>query len=135
MRSKKGIKFLQQNISRDQAKDTGMAMVLICLILGFFYDEAKIYIIAIVLLLVNMTVPVFYRPVAKIWFGLSNILGTIMTFVLLTLLFFFLVTPIGLFRKLLGSDSLKLTLWKKDNSSVFESRDHEFNSSEIETPY
>ncbi len=126
--------FSLRNISKDQAKDTGMAMVLICLIVAYFYNNTFV-IVSIILLLINMIVPQIYRPVAFIWFGISNILGTMMSKVILTIIFFVLVTPVGLLRKIAGADSLQLRKWKKDSSSVFEIREYEYQPEDVDKPY
>jgi hypothetical protein len=132
---KKIINFIPKTITRSQAKDTGMAMVLICLLIAFIWDKPQFFKIAIPVLVMNMIFPGFYRPVAKIWLGLSSLLGTIMSRVLLSVIFFIIVTPVGLLRRILGFDSLKLKKWKKGKESVFKARDHTFESKEIENPY
>ena len=132
---KSGAGFIPKHISRDQAKDTGMAMVLICLLIGYFSHKQSFIGAAILLLLVDMTWPSLYRPVGKLWFGLSHMLGTVMSKVVLSILFFILVTPIGLVRRLLGSDALQLKKWKKNHSSVFKVRNHTFTAKDIQYPY
>ena len=54
---------------------------------------------------------------------------------LLTLVFFAVVTPIGLARKLLGIDSLKLKDFKSSETSVMVIRNHIFTGEDIEKPY
>ncbi len=127
--------FIPKSVTMDQAKDTGMAMTLIALLIGFFGNKPPCFAAAIVLLLANMTFPGLYRPVARLWFGLSHALGTVMSKIILSILFFALVTPVGLIRKLSGKDSLQLKKWKQDRSSVFKVRDHRFTSKDIEHPY
>ena len=128
-------KLVPKTISTDQAKDTGMAMVLICLLIAFFGQKQQLFVIAILLLLVNMTWPKIYKPVAKIWLGLSHLLGTIVSKVVLSVIFFGLVMPVGLARRILGKDSLQVKKWKKGRDSVFKARDHEFTSEDISHPY
>lgn len=127
--------FISQTITRDQAKDTGMAMVLICLLIAFFGDMRIFYGAAIVLLLLNMTVPNIFKPVAKIWLGLSHLLGSVMSRILLAVVFMALVLPVGFIRRALGKDSLHLKKWKKSNDSVFKVREHQYTSEDIEHPY
>jgi len=91
--------------------------------------------IAIVALVVDMTFPQLYRPVAVLWLGLSHLLGTVVSKILLTLVFFGAVTPIGLARKLLGIDSLKLKDFKSGENSVMVIRNHIFTGKDIEKPY
>jgi hypothetical protein len=82
-----------------------------------------------------MTFPRLYRPVAVLWLGLSHLLGTVVSKILLTLVFFGIVTPIGLARKLLGFDSLKLKDFKSGENSVMVIRNHVFTGKDIEKPY
>ena len=80
--------FIPKHTTRDQAKDTGMAMTLICILIGYLGHKQYCIVCAIVLLLVTMTVPTMFRPAAKLWFGLSQMLGAVMSKILLSILFF-----------------------------------------------
>ncbi len=131
--SKSGI--FPRKISKEQAKDTGMAMVLICLILNFVLDNDLYVKIAIAALVVNMIVPTFYRYPAYVWLALSHLLGAVVSRILLTLIFFVIVTPISLIRRLLGFDSLRLRKFKKGTESVMTARDVTFSSKDLKTPY
>lgn len=124
-----------RDISRTQAGDTGMAMVLILLLIGFFSRETIYFISAIPVLLLNMIRPSFFRPLAVVWFGLSFLMGTVVSSVFLTIIFFIVVTPVGVFRRILGKDTLKLNAWKKDQSSVFKVRQTQTTSDSIKKPF
>jgi len=127
--------IIPKEITRDQAKDTGMAMVLICLLIAYFGQRPKFAALAIILLVIDMVwPPVFHYP-AKVWFGLAHLMGAIMSRVLLTVLFFGLVTPLGLVRKLGGADPMQRKKWKKGNDSVFKTREHVYSAQDIEQPY
>ena len=58
-----------------------------------------------------------------------------MSKILLSILFFGLVTPIGLLRRLFRKDSLKLRAFKAGEESVMLVRNHTFVRSDIEKPY
>jgi hypothetical protein len=131
--AKKGT-FLE-NISRDQAKDGGMAVVLILLILGMVLKQKNFYTYAMAALIVNMILPGIYKPFTRAWLMLANVLGTIMSKLLLTVVYIVMVLPVGLVIRLSGKDSLKLKQFKKGISSVFKERNHEFQSPDIENPY
>jgi multisubunit Na+/H+ antiporter MnhG subunit len=128
-------KFLPQTITADQAKDTGMAMVLICLLIAFFGSKQSFYGLAILLLLINMIWPKIFKPVAKIWLGFSLILGSVMSRLILSIIFLVMVIPVGFIRRMIGKDSLQLKKWKNGNDSVFKIREHEFTSEDIKHPY
>ena len=122
-------------VTPKQSTDTGMAMVLIGLLFSYFGNSKISLSIAIVLLILNMTVPIVFVSLAKIWIGLSTIIGNIVSIILLSIVFYLLVTPVGFIRKLLGADPMQLKKWKKGNGSVFQKRNHLFQSIDIEKPY
>lgn len=132
---KKIKEFIPASITTNQAKDTGMAMVLICLLIAFFGGKQFFYGLAIMLLLINMIWPNIFKPVAKIWLGFSHVLGSVMSRIILSIIFLVLVLPLGFVRRLIGKDSLQLKKWKKDHVSVFKTREHEFTSEDIKYPY
>lgn len=128
-------KFFPISISPKEHSDTGMAMVLICLLAGWFSGTRDWYLGAIILLVINMTWPAIYTLPAKIWLGFSHLLGTVMSKIILTLVFFIVLTPLALLRRALGHDPMALKKWKKGNGSVFETRDHTYTPKEIELPF
>lgn len=127
--------FFSTSISKEQAKDSGMAIVLILLVIGYFTNDDIYYKIAIPVLLMNMIFPGFYYPFAVFWFGLSNLLGTIVSKVLLSLVFIIVVLPIALLRRLLGKDTLLLKKFKKSSESVMKTRKHTYVAADLEKPF
>jgi hypothetical protein len=119
----------------EQAKDTGMAMVLICLLLGHFYKIPKLFPVSIVLLLLTMAWPKAFKPLAGLWFGLSQVMGQVVSKILLTLAFFLIVTPIGLIRRLTGADPLQLKKWKQGTDSVFVERQGAIQDKDLLNPF
>lgn len=127
--------FFPSEISKDQAKDTGMAVVLILLLIGL-YLQNYIYIkAAIICLLIAMAIPLIYKYVADFWLGVSQLLGTYTSKILLSVIFFFIVSPVGLTRRLLGYDTLKLRQFKNGTDSVMQLRDFTFKKEDIVEPY
>lgn len=118
-----------------QQRDTVLALVLILLLLFFFIRETAILYAMAAVLVLGMTVPRLFAPLARLWFGFSHALGFVMSRLLMGILFFGLVTPVGLFRRLLGKDVLALRQWKKGRTSVFTRRDHVISASDLERPY
>ena len=112
-----------------------MAFVLICLLLAFVFDDLLYVKIAIALLITNMIFPVLFRYPAYLWFGISQLIGSIISIILLTLIYFIIVVPISLFRRLLGFDSLMLRKFKKDSKSVMVQRNASFTREDLEKPY
>ena len=122
-------------ITRDQSRDTGMAMVLLLLIAYLKFGWAALLVAALVVHVVNMVVPQVFRPVAPLWFGLAHVLGTISSRILLSLVFGLVVTPIGWLRRMLGKDSLRLRAFKAGDQSVMVVRNHTIAARDLERPY
>lgn len=129
------MKFFKRTITRDQSRDTGMAMVLLLLILFVVRKREAFLIGAMVLHVLNMILPQIYRPIAVVWLGLSDLLGTVVSKIVLSIVFFGIVTPIATLRRLLGKDSLKLRAFKAGQDSVMVERNHRFIGADLERPY
>ena len=129
------MEFLKQKMTKDQSRDTGMAMVLLLLLIYLKTKQDGVLHAAVILHVVNMIVPRIFAPIAILWLGLSHVLGTVMSKVLLSILYFGLVTPIGALRRLLGKDSLQLRAFKASQESAMTVRNHLFVGHDIEKPY
>jgi hypothetical protein len=127
--------FFSTSIGKEQSKDTGLAMILILLLIGINSGNLIYFKLSVGVLLVVMTVPGIFRPLAVIWFGISHLLGTVMSQILLSLVFILFVVPVAFLRKLAGKDSLRLKEFKKGNGSVLVVRNHRFQPGDFEKPY
>lgn len=127
--------IIPREITIDQARDTGQAMALLCLIILIFFKQASFAGIALIVLLINMLRPQVYKPLAKWWFALSNLLSRIVPRILLGVLFYMMVTPVGLIRRMLGKDPLQLRKWKKGRESVLRERNHTLRAKDIINPF
>jgi len=122
-------------ITRDQSRDTGMAMVLLLVLALLKWGRNELLIAALIVHVLNMIVPQLFRPVAIAWFGLAHLLGAVASRVLMFVVFALVVTPIGLLRRALGKDSLRLRTFRSGDESVMVVRNHTFTGSDLEKPY
>lgn len=129
------MKYFSTDISKKKCSDAGMAAVLIMMLIGIFTRKVIFYQIGIPLLVINMIIPAFFYPFAILWFGLSGLMGDILSRIILSLVYIFVVMPVGLIRKLAGKDPLKLREFKKSDHSVMVSRDHLYVPSDLEKPF
>lgn len=67
------------------------------------------------------------------WNKLSKLLGAINNYVLLTILFFLVLTPMGLIRRLLKKPSLGGI--EKGGKSSFTDRDHRYTAKDLENTW
>jgi|ERR1700733_15937318 Saxitoxin biosynthesis operon protein SxtJ len=129
------MEFLKRKITKDQSRDTGMAVVLLLLLVDVRGKHGRFLLAAIALQVLNMTVPQIYRPIAVLWLGLSDLLGAVVSKILLSIVFFVIVVPIGVLRRLAGKDSLKLRAFKAGQDSVMVERNHTFIGRDLERPF
>jgi hypothetical protein len=129
------MELFNRRITKDQSKDTGMAMVLLLLIWAIRARRDGYLYAAITLQVINMVAPQIFRPVAVLWLAFADLLGAIMPKVLLSIVFFFVVTPVAILRRLAGKDSLKLRAFKVGKGSVMLERNHRFSATDLENPF
>lgn len=116
-------------------KDTGIALTLLIALYTFFSTGKMILLAVIAMLVATATVPVIFSTPGKFWLKFSELTGTIMSKIILTVVFFFIVFPIGFFRRSTGADPLQLRLWKQENPSVFRQRKQQTTPKKLELPY
>lgn len=75
---------------------------------------------------------IFIKPlaslIAKGWYKLGELLGFVVSKIVLSLLFYILLVPISLLYNLFNKDTLAL---KKQNKSLWHTRDHEYLPSDL----
>ena len=122
-------------ITKAQAKDTSLAFIFIFTILTLYKQELNFVYPALAFSIISMTFPQLFKPLAYLWFGLAEVMGTIMSKVLLSLVFFFVITPLTVLIKMMGVDSMRIKAWHNGKDTAFIDRNHQFTKADIEKPY
>lgn len=87
----------------------GMLIFMFAFVLPWLFSYNMPYwpfIAALGFAVAGMLRPMLLAPVNKIWLKLSNVLGWINTRIIMGIMYFLLIVPIGLLLKLLGKDPL-----------------------------
>jgi hypothetical protein len=124
-----------QKVKHRQNTETGILIAISLCILGLYTGKAYWIPAAIGVLTVVLIAPVLLKPFAMLWFGLSKFLGIISSGILLALIFYVLISPVGLIRRVMGKDSLKIRQFKKNRTSVYITRNHQFKPSDLKFPF
>lgn len=128
----RSIKNIFEPVTKKQCAEFGVVVILVMAMLALI-NKQNGYIIAIALLcLVTLIVPLAFYPFTVVWFGLAKILSSISSRIILTAIYFLVVTPVGLIRKLRGADGMKIKEFKKSDDSVMLTRDHTYSSKDFE---
>ena len=56
----------------------------------------------------GILVPQLLRPIEKVWVKVAEIMGAVMSRVILTLAFYLMITPLGILLRIMGKDLLDL---------------------------
>ena len=108
----------------------GITVCFILLIVsGFLFWKEKesfhiFFAIGITLFLAAIAIPSVLKPVYWMWMIFAIILGWIMTRLILSLLFYIIITSIGLTSRLFGKQFLELR-WDKSKESYWNFRTNE----------
>tara|TARA_B100000886_G_C20347206_1_gene459186 strand:- start:117 stop:530 length:414 start_codon:yes stop_codon:yes gene_type:complete len=108
--------------------------IIFLIIAGFLlYMENKSFqlfiVISSIFIIFSFLIPIILKPIYIAWMSFAIILGWFMTRLILSLLFYLIVTPIGLLTRVLGKDFLEL---KKEasNNSYWNQRDSSFEKNQ-----
>jgi hypothetical protein len=124
-------KKFSAKITKKQCMEFGQVATLAVLIFALHYKNDHWVVAAFVLILITIILPIILYPFALVWFGLSELLSIVSPAIILTIIFFLIVTPVGLIRRLLGKDSMRLKQFKKNKRSVMIDRNHLYTESDF----
>ena len=79
-------------------------------------------------------IPIIFFPLQKIWMAFAVLMGFVMTRVILSILFYLVITPINLISRLFGKDFLNLKI-EKEKKSYWNLRDEEYKQSSTEKQF
>lgn len=83
----------------------------------YFFDKGGNYPFLLglgaILVVLGTVAPKILKPVYLAWMSLAVVLGFFMTRVILTIFFFLVLTPVGLFFRLIGRDALQRKIDRK----------------------
>ena len=112
----------------------GVVLILISLLLWYLSKSSFMYFsisggLLVILALIATSV---LRPFHKIWMMLALLMGFVMSRVILTLLFYLILTPTGIIAKIFGKKFMPLgfdkkaeTYWEKRESKAKQQIDYE----------
>jgi len=110
---------------RCELRKFGITMSAVFALLGgFSLWRGKDYyfsfvILSIVFLFLGLVIPFLLKPIHKIWMSLAILMSCFMTRVILSILFYFGLTPIGFLARLFGKDFLGLKFGKNTANSYW----------------
>ncbi len=97
---------------------------------GLWFRQPGFFYAALLFLFLVLFVKKAATWLAWGWLQFSHLIGTVNTKIILTLIFFLILTPIAFLYRLFYGDSLKIK--HKTNDSNWHHRDHTYNKSDLD---
>lgn len=107
----------KQNLSSNRS--FGLVFFIVFILIAFYPllndDNIRLWslIISLIFLILGLLNSKFLMPLNKLWFKFGMLLGKFVSPFVMGLIFFLVVTPIGLLMRMLGKDLLNLKFNKK----------------------
>ena len=126
---------------KKELREFGVTIGIVFGLLGAFFwwrgKEHYFYFLTVssVLIVCGLLIPIVLKPLQKVWMALAIVIGSVMTKVILCVLFYFILTPLGLTAKLLGKQFLDLQIDKTKKSHWNYRIIKEFNPSDYEKQF
>jgi len=105
---------MNKEIQMSSNRNFGIVFFLVFLFIAIYplnySGEIRVWsiIVSSIFLILGLLNSKILTPLNKLWFKFGIFLGTIVSPLIMGIIFFFVVTPIGLFMRLLGKDLLNL---------------------------
>jgi hypothetical protein len=129
------VRHNMKKIGQKENVETGILLSLVSILTGLYRNEVFWFKAAATVLIVVLSVPVLFKPVAVAWFSLAHFLNKGASAVLLVIIYSVFVVPAALIRRVLGKDSLLLRKFKNGTHSVFSDSDHIYHANDVTKPY
>ena len=121
-------------ISKKKNIEWGILVSLVLAVVSLCY-RTDVTIVLLVVLTVTLFAPRLFTPFTWGWVKLGEWLGKVTTWVVLLVLFYWLVTPIGWIRRLGGKDPFFQKRFKRETGSVFYVRERTYEGKDLERQY
>ncbi len=115
----------------------GIVFLLIALVIFIFKASLSLTLIVVGLLFVifAFTVPVLLLPIQKFWMALAIVFGWFSTRIILSIIFYLLLTPMKITAKIFGKEFLELKIDKQAKSYWRYRTPKEFNPLDYEKQF
>ena len=119
-------------MTREKVFSTLIGLCVGLLLVYFLYEIDWLLYVVLGLLLISMVWKWAAEKIAWLWLKLGEGLGWMNSRILLSIIFFLILTPMALLRRLFSKDELQL---KKAENSTFHERNHTFSAKDLKNPW
>ena len=116
-------------MERQKQLETCLVISTGLIVFWFIYGAKILLTIALVIGLIGVFVPALAKWVNWAWYKLADVMGFVMSKVLLSIVFFVFLFPVALLAKLFKKDTLQLN---KKPDTYWTERKHQYSAKDLE---
>ena len=126
---------------RRELRQFGCTMGAVLGVLGilFLWREKEWYpyliVLSVLFFFCGFVIPLLLKPIQKVWMTLAVLLGWFMTRVILSVLFYLVITPLGLIMRACGKDFLNRAIDKNSDSYWIPRKEVTHNKEDFERQF
>ncbi len=116
-------------MKKEKKLETMLVITVGFLVLYYFFKTNVLLIVALIAGLIGVFSDFLSEKISWLWGKIAHFLGLFNGTIILSLVFFIVLTPIAFLFKLTKKDNLKL---KKQTGTIYVERNHEYTAEDLE---
>ncbi|GAA4300502.1 SxtJ family membrane protein [Aestuariibaculum suncheonense] len=119
-------------MSKEKGLESIIVLILVSLAVYIKFNITWFLYIAICLGVVALISKKLTVIIGEAWFSFSHYFGLVMNYIIMSFIFYLILTPLSFFQRLFGGNQI---LKKSSDSSYFYKRNHRFVEKDIDKPW
>jgi hypothetical protein len=125
----------KDKLTREQIKDTGTVFGLIMLIAGIYTGSQFWLKFSFATILLALLVPISFKYPARFWFIISEKIGTVVSTIVLSIIYFLIVIPVSFARRGLKKDPMMIRSFRLRGYSGWIERKCKYSPADLNKPF
>jgi len=121
-------------MKREKHLETILSIILGLAVIFWLTKNKYLLPAIIILVVIGLFSTYLTEKIHWLWMKISHIMGSVMSKVILSVIFYFFLFPISLLSKIFTKKNI-LQLKRTDEVSYYTSRNHQYTSEDIENPW
>ncbi len=114
-----------------KAMETLAVLALVCLAAGLYFDVKALSAAALALLVIGLFLKRLSMRIAELWLRFAGVIGAFNSRVILTIIFYVVLTPLAFVYRLFHGDFMNLRRHDDPGKSYWSRRDHRYNPKDL----
>ena len=116
-------------MKKDKSLETLLVLTGAMVLFFWIYIKKIFLLLALLFVVIGIASPYLSRKISWLWLKFSEVIGNVMSKVILSIIFFLFLIPLAFVSRIFRKDNLGL---KKKETSYYSNRDHLYMSKDLE---